>query len=167
MFQSQYSNDLLLLLDRLLSRQNFFGQKELIPSGSPPLLIGWCDQLSSYPPIPVTRPYTLIFLYRLYTQSLSYLNIHRIYISQNFDFCTTLIIFLNIFHTNQERNTSISSILSSVKTHCNPNFSPCRVLPDINLEKLRSEISRQLDMSEIPQSFIFLKNVGRHFAMVS
>ena len=64
-------------------------------------------------------------------------------------------------------------------TCISPTF---RVLPELNLSNLRLEIGAQLDsteseegsmesprssQSQIPANFIFVKNVGRHFTMVS
>ena len=45
----------------------------------------------------------------------------------------------------------------------------CRVLPELNISNLRTEIEAQLDNQEfpVPQEYIFIRNVGRHFAMVS
>ena len=44
-----------------------------------------------------------------------------------------------------------------------------RVLPELNISNLRLEIEAQLDHQEcpVPESYIFIRNVGRHFAMVS
>ena len=50
-----------------------------------------------------------------------------------------------------------------------------RVLPELNIANLRLEIEAQLDQSgmaqdedtHVPKNFIFIRNVGRHFAMVS
>ena len=44
-----------------------------------------------------------------------------------------------------------------------------RVLPELNISNLRLEIEAQLDHQEcpVPESYIFVRNVGRHFAMVS
>ena len=43
-----------------------------------------------------------------------------------------------------------------------------RVLPELNISNLRLEIEAQLDHQEcpVPESYIFIRNVGRHFAMV-
>ena len=53
----------------------------------------------------------------------------------------------------------------------------CRVLPELNIANLRLEIDAQLDQpgladdddddNHVPKNFIFIRNVGRHFAMVS
>ena len=42
-----------------------------------------------------------------------------------------------------------------------------RVLPELNISNLRIEIEAQLDNHDVPDNFIFIRNVGRHFAMVS
>ena len=42
-----------------------------------------------------------------------------------------------------------------------------RVLPELNISNLRMEIEAQLDNHDVPDNFIFIRNVGRHFAMVS
>ena len=43
------------------------------------------------------------------------------------------------------------------------------MLPELNISNLRTEIEAQLDNQEfpVPQGYIFIRNVGRHFAMVS
>ena len=43
------------------------------------------------------------------------------------------------------------------------------MLPKLNISNLRTEIEAQLDNQEfpVPQEYIFIRNVGRHFAMVS
>ena len=44
-----------------------------------------------------------------------------------------------------------------------------RVIPELNISNLRLEIEAQLDNSEfpLPESYTFIRNVGRHFALVS
>ena len=43
------------------------------------------------------------------------------------------------------------------------------MLPELNISNLRLEIEAQLDHQEcpVPENYIFVRNVGRHFAMVS
>lgn len=53
----------------------------------------------------------------------------------------------------------------------NPNLKVLilnfRVLPDMPIVQLRKEIELQLDTNAIPSKYVFVKNVGRHFTLVS
>ena len=42
-----------------------------------------------------------------------------------------------------------------------------RVLPDLSVSNLRKEILIQLEGENIPNSFVFVRGVGRHFTEVS
>ena len=42
-----------------------------------------------------------------------------------------------------------------------------RVLPDLSVSNLRKEIHIQLEGESIPNSFAFVRGVGRHFTEVS
>ena len=42
-----------------------------------------------------------------------------------------------------------------------------RVLPDLTILNLRSEIDIQLDDDKLPERFVFVRGVGRHFAEVN
>ncbi|GIY94427.1 uncharacterized protein CEXT_120241 [Caerostris extrusa] len=41
-----------------------------------------------------------------------------------------------------------------------------RVLPQTHLSDLRKEINRQLGIDSVPQTFVFLRSVGRNFTQV-
>ena len=59
--------------------------------------------------------------------------------------------------------------LEGKRVYFHNRFFFCRVLPELNISNLRTEIEAQLDNQEfpVPQEYIFIRNVGRHFAMVS
>ena len=42
-----------------------------------------------------------------------------------------------------------------------------RVLPDLTIADLRSDISAQLETEVVPRHFVFVRGVGRHFTEVS
>ena len=42
-----------------------------------------------------------------------------------------------------------------------------RVLPDLSVSNLRKEILIQLEDENIPNTFVFVRGVGRHFCEVS
>lgn len=51
--------------------------------------------------------------------------------------------------------------LTTVATLCT-----YRVCPDTSLHSLRKEITEQLDIKLLPDSYVFLRNVGRHLTWV-
>ena len=46
-------------------------------------------------------------------------------------------------------------------------FSSSRVLPDLTIADLRTDIAAQLDTEVVPANFVFVRGVGRHFTEVS
>ena len=52
--------------------------------------------------------------------------------------------------------------------HLNSNFFPSsRVLPDLTIADLRTDIAAQLGTEVVPANFVFVRGVGRHFTEVS
>ena len=45
-------------------------------------------------------------------------------------------------------------------------FSSSRVLPDLTIADLRTDIAAQLDTDILPSNFVFVRGVGRHFTEV-
>ena len=43
----------------------------------------------------------------------------------------------------------------------------CRVLPDLGLSQLRYEIISQVEDEALPENFVYVRGVGRHFTEVS
>ena len=47
------------------------------------------------------------------------------------------------------------------------SFSFFRVLPDLSIADLRSDILSQLEPEKLPNKFVFVRGVGRHYTEVS
>lgn len=72
----------------------------------------------------------------------------------------------------QSRTRQYPSVLSgdpkSPVIYCTVSYLYYRVIPELNISNLRLEIETQLDHQDtpLPENYIFIRNVGRHFATV-
>ena len=67
---------------------------------------------------------------------------------------------ITMFHRLKEPHIVICRAI------CIEHFLIFRVLPELNISQLRTEISSQLDADKLPLHYVFVRGVGRHFTEV-
>ena len=56
---------------------------------------------------------------------------------------------------------------NKLKKNCTNPYFFYRVLPDLSIADLRSDILSQLEPEKLPNKFVFVRGVGRHYTEVS
>ena len=74
-------------------------------------------------------------------------------------------IYLEFIEFNKLRRKNVLTHI--LKKNSNAISLSYRVLPDLSIADLRSDILSQLEPEKLPNKFVFVRGVGRHYTEVS